>query len=197
MGLSLPGPVEFAAGPPPRHAGLGHSRGPLRQLSGESRPGCQLGPRDCGSTRSTSPGRYRALTALLLLSPGTPLLFQGQEFAASTPFLFFADHDPELARLVREGRWQFLRRFASLAGPEHEVPPADLCGPEAFARSKLDLDQRRRHAEAYALASRLVALAARGRGFFRPARRSSAGRGDRPRGAAPATSSARPATIAY
>ncbi len=106
----------------------------------------------------TSPGRYRALTALLLLSPGTPLLFQGQEFAAAAPFRFFADHDPELARLVREGRWQFLRRFASLAGPEHDVPPADLCGPEAFARSKLDLDQRRRHTEAYALHRDLLRL---------------------------------------
>ena len=40
----------------------------------------------------TSPGRYRAATALLLLGPWTPLLFQGQEFAASTPFLYFADH---------------------------------------------------------------------------------------------------------
>ena len=46
-----------------------------------------------------SPGRLRALTALTLLGPGTPMLFQGQEFAASSPFLFFADHNPELARL--------------------------------------------------------------------------------------------------
>ena len=52
----------------------------------------------------TSPGRYRALTALLLLAPGTPLLFQGQEFGASSPFYFFADHEPELRRLVRDGR---------------------------------------------------------------------------------------------
>ena len=45
----------------------------------------------------TSPGKFRALTALLLLAPGTPMLLQGQEFAASTPFLFFAHHKPELA----------------------------------------------------------------------------------------------------
>ena len=38
----------------------------------------------------TSPGRYRAMTALMLLAPGTPMLFQGQEFAASAPFLYFA-----------------------------------------------------------------------------------------------------------
>src|SRR5581483_7219978 len=52
----------------------------------------------------TSPSRYRALTALMLLSPQTPLLFQGQEFAASAPFLFFADHGPDLAEVVRQGR---------------------------------------------------------------------------------------------
>ena len=54
--------------------------------------------------QQTSPGRYRALTALLLLGPQTPLLFQGQEFAASAPFLFFADHVAPLAASVRKGR---------------------------------------------------------------------------------------------
>ena len=37
------------------------------------------------------------MTALLLLAPGTPMLFQGQEFAASSPFCYFADHHPDLA----------------------------------------------------------------------------------------------------
>ena len=58
-----------------------------------------------------SPGKYRALTALTLLGPGTPMLFQGQEFASSAPFLYFADHDAEMARSVREGRKEFLRQF--------------------------------------------------------------------------------------
>ena len=49
-------------------------------------------------------GRHRAMTALLLLNPATPMLFQGQEFSSSHPFLFFADHKPELARLVHQGR---------------------------------------------------------------------------------------------
>ena len=44
------------------------------------------------------------MTALLLLMPQTPMLFQGQEFAASSPFLYFADHNPELAKLVAQGR---------------------------------------------------------------------------------------------
>jgi maltooligosyltrehalose trehalohydrolase len=46
----------------------------------------------------TSSGRYKALTALLLLGPDTPTLFQSQEFAASNPFCFFADVTGELAR---------------------------------------------------------------------------------------------------
>src|SRR5207249_1560003 len=65
----------------------------------------------------TAPGRYRAMTALLLLAPGTPMLFQGQEFAASAPFFYFADHKSELAELVRDGRADFLTQFPSLAEP--------------------------------------------------------------------------------
>ncbi|MFO0822938.1 MAG: hypothetical protein U0792_07430 [Gemmataceae bacterium] len=65
----------------------------------------------------TSPGRYRAMTALLLLLPGTPMLFQAQEFAASTPFWYFADHTPELAKLVRTGRTEFMRQFRTLDRP--------------------------------------------------------------------------------
>src|SRR4030042_4736210 len=45
----------------------------------------------------TSPSRYRALTALLLLAPQIPMLFQGQEFGSSSPFLYFADHQKDVA----------------------------------------------------------------------------------------------------
>src|SRR6202012_4223191 len=65
-----------------------------------------------------SAGRLKAITAFLLLAPGTPMLFQGQEFASSKPFLFFADHEPELARKVREGRTEFLSQFPSVSAPE-------------------------------------------------------------------------------
>ncbi|MGA7411758.1 MAG: malto-oligosyltrehalose trehalohydrolase [Bryobacteraceae bacterium] len=85
----------------------------------------------------TDPGKYRAMTALLLLAPGTPLLFQGQEFAASSPFLFFADHKSEIADLVRRGRVEFLGQFPSLCTPElllHLPDPADAL---TFERSKL------------------------------------------------------------
>ena len=55
------------------------------------------------------------MTALLLLGPWTPLLFQGQEFASSGPFLYFADHSRELAPAVRRGRAEFLAQFPSVA----------------------------------------------------------------------------------
>jgi maltooligosyltrehalose trehalohydrolase len=62
----------------------------------------------------TPAGRYRALTALLLLQPQMPMLFQGQERGTQRPFLYFADHKPELAVKVREGRRDFLKQFPSI-----------------------------------------------------------------------------------
>jgi maltooligosyltrehalose trehalohydrolase len=61
----------------------------------------------------TSPGAYRAVTAYWLLSPGTPMLFQGQEFGASSPFRYFADHAEPLAQDVRRGRATFMSQFRS------------------------------------------------------------------------------------
>jgi maltooligosyltrehalose trehalohydrolase len=106
----------------------------------------------------TSPGRYRALTALLLLGPGTPMLFQGQEFAASTPFLFFADHVPQLAGAIRKGRREFLSQFPGLATPEVQACLADPSAPETFERCRLDLTERTRHAWAYRLHRDLLRL---------------------------------------
>jgi maltooligosyltrehalose trehalohydrolase len=105
-----------------------------------------------------SPGRHRALTALLLLAPGTPLLFQGQEFSASAPFLFFADHDVELGSLVREGRQEALRQFRSMTGPDAAGFFADPGDPKTFEQCKLDLGERERHAAAYALHCDLLRL---------------------------------------
>lgn len=106
----------------------------------------------------TSPGRLRALTALLLLAPATPMLFQGQEFAASSPFFFFADHKPELARRIREGRAEFLAQFPSLATPEVQKLFADPADPATFERSKLDHAERRTHREIYDLHCDLLKL---------------------------------------
>jgi len=55
----------------------------------------------------TSPGRLRAMTALLLLAPAPPMLFQGQEFRLIESFHFFADHTPDLAKLVGKGRTKY------------------------------------------------------------------------------------------
>ena len=106
----------------------------------------------------TSAGRYRALTALLLLSPGTPMLFQGQEFAASSPFLFFADHGRDLADAVKRGRAQFLAQFPGLGTEEMQACLRDPADPATFSRCKLDLSERARHAQAYDLVKDLLTL---------------------------------------
>jgi maltooligosyltrehalose trehalohydrolase len=105
-----------------------------------------------------SPGRYRAMTALMLLLPGTPMLFQGQEFTASSPFVFFADHNKELARLVRTGRAKFLSQCLSIAQPEMQALLPDPGDPSTFERCKLDFSERARHGEAYALHHDLLRL---------------------------------------
>ena len=70
-------------------------------------------------TSSRRPARYRALTALTLLGPATPMLFQGQEFASSAPFLYFADHREELRQAVRRGPARVPRRSSqTVADPE-------------------------------------------------------------------------------
>lgn len=106
----------------------------------------------------TSPGRYRAITALSLLMPGTPMLFMGQEFAASAPFLYFADHTPELAEAVRKGRAEFLSQFPSIAADEVRKRLADPGAPSTFKRCRLDLRERERNAWAYALHRDLLRL---------------------------------------
>ena len=107
--------------------------------------------------RLTSPGRQRALTVLFLLGPGTPMLFQGQEFDSSSPFLYFADHEQDLAREVRKGRAEFLSQFRSIA----EIDPsflADPADPQTFHRSKLDFNERERNTEALAFHRDLLSL---------------------------------------
>ena len=90
----------------------------------------------------TSIGKLRALTVLLLLMPQTPMLFQGQEFATSAPFLYFADHNDELSALVKEGRAKFLKQFPSLAAAARAGAIADPGDPGTFVRSKLDWSER-------------------------------------------------------
>jgi maltooligosyltrehalose trehalohydrolase len=92
----------------------------------------------------TSAAKWRALTTLLLLGPAMPMLFQGQEFGATSPFTYFADHEADLARSVEQGRLQFLAQFPGLSRPEmrERLPkPAD---PASFARCRLQDAERNR-----------------------------------------------------
>lgn len=108
--------------------------------------------------RLTSPGRYRALTALTLLMPGTPMLFQGQEFASSAPFLYFADHHPELAALVQAGRIGFLRQFPSFEDERMVAQIPAPHDPETFQRCKLDFSERETNRPAYQMTRDLLKL---------------------------------------
>jgi maltooligosyltrehalose trehalohydrolase len=101
-------------------------------------------------------GQYKAMTAVCLLGPGTPMLFQGQEFAASSPFVFFADHNGDLAEKVRAGRADFLHQWRSLAAGQLTFD--DPCSRETFEKCKLDLSERGKHAETSALHRDLLQL---------------------------------------
>lgn len=93
---------------------------------------------------------------LLLTSPFTPMLFQGQEWAASTPFQFFTSHpEPELGRATAEGR---LAEFEAMGWDPDVVP--DPQDPATFERSRLAWDEREegRHARILALHRALIAL---------------------------------------
>ncbi|AKT42028.1 malto-oligosyltrehalose trehalohydrolase [Chondromyces crocatus] len=120
----------------------------------------QIGNRATGDrlgARVTS-AVHRAMSALLLLSPYTPMLFMGQEWNASTPFQYFTDHEPELGRKVTEGRRKEFARFTSFAADE--IP--DPQDPKTFQRSKLAWNERAHppHAGTLAWYQALLALRA-------------------------------------
>ena len=87
---------------------------------------------------------YRAASALLLLAPHTPLLFMGQEWAASSPFLYFTDHNPELGKLVTEGRRREFRHFPAFTDPNIRTRIPDPQATSTFWASKLNWDERDR-----------------------------------------------------
>jgi maltooligosyltrehalose trehalohydrolase len=108
--------------------------------------------------QQTSPGRFRAITGFTLLLPGTPLLFQGQEFASSKPFLFFADHQGDLGQAVRKGRARFLAQFTRYAQPDVQATLDDPGDPRTFDACKLDFSERALHAGVYRLHRDLLRL---------------------------------------
>lgn len=87
---------------------------------------------------------YRALSALLLLSPYTPLLFMGQEWAASSPFLYFTHHPEELGRKVTAGRRAEFKRFSAFSDPaaRDRIPDPQAIG--THEESVLDWSEPRR-----------------------------------------------------
>jgi maltooligosyltrehalose trehalohydrolase len=93
-----------------------------------------------------------------LLAPNTPMLFQGQEFASSKPFYYFADHTPELAKRVLEGRAGFLSQFRSLALPEMRESLLDPGNPNTFQKCKLDFAEREHHAALYLMHKDLIRM---------------------------------------
>jgi maltooligosyltrehalose trehalohydrolase len=87
--------------------------------------------------------RLKMGAALVLCAPFIPLLFQGEEFAATTPFLYFTNHEEELGRRVSEGRRQ---EFAEFGWNPAEIP--DPQDPATFQRSKLDWTEMKREPHA-------------------------------------------------
>jgi maltooligosyltrehalose trehalohydrolase len=122
----------------------------------------QVGNRAFGERigKLAAPAAVDAMLACLLLAPAPPMLFMGEEFDASSPFLFFCDFGPDLAAAVRDGRREEFGRFERFrdAAARNAIPdPGDAA---TFERSKLDWAQAELpgHADRLALVRRLLAL---------------------------------------
>ncbi len=98
------------------------------------------------------------MTALLLLGPWTPMLFQGQEFGASSPFVYFTDMSGDLREAIRVGRFKFLEQFPSMASEEIQKQLPDPSDPESFTRCKLDFSEREKNRPLYHLHCDLIKL---------------------------------------
>lgn len=136
---------------------------PATGLPGRRFVGClqnhdQVGNRAAGerSSHLLSPGLLKVGAALVLTAPFVPLLFQGEEWGAKTPFLYFTNHpDPELGEAVRKGRRE---EFAAFGWAPERIPdPQDR---ETFERSRLDWTEleRAEHAALLAWHRELIAL---------------------------------------
>jgi malto-oligosyltrehalose trehalohydrolase len=125
----------------------------------------QIGNRAFGERISAlaSEDAVRAATAVLLLAPQIPLLFMGEEWAASTPFLFFADFGAELARAVTEGRRKEFAAWPAFADPATRERIPDPQAAETMRASVLRWDERAQpwHAEMLRFHEELLAIRAR------------------------------------
>ncbi|WP_437114745.1 malto-oligosyltrehalose trehalohydrolase [Streptomyces longispororuber] len=137
---------------------LDRARTPAYRLLGYAQTHDQVGNRALGDrlSASLSPGLLACAAALTLTGPFTPMLFMGEEWAASTPWQFFTDHtDAGLAEAVRQGR---RREFAAHGWAEEEIP--DPQDPATRERSCLDWAEREKghHARVLAWYRELIAL---------------------------------------
>jgi maltooligosyltrehalose trehalohydrolase len=121
----------------------------------------QIGNRALGDRlhHAVSLDAYLSVSLLLLLVPMTPLLFMGQEWAASSPFLYFTDHEAELGRAITEGRRREFAAFGAFSERAREVPDPQALG--TFERSKLDWSERTSPEHVRALELYRAALALR------------------------------------
>ena len=99
----------------------------------------QVGNRPLGDriAQIAEPSALRLGVICLLLAPSVPMLFMGEEFAASVPFQFFCDFGPELAQAVRDGRRAEFSSFARFRGPVASAAIPDPNAESTFVRSKL------------------------------------------------------------
>jgi len=122
----------------------------------------QIGNRALGQRLHALAGARaeRGMLACLLLSPHVPMLFMGEEFAASTPFLYFCDFGPELAQAVAEGRRREFARFAGFSDDQARSRIPDPGSPATFEGSKLRWAERDvgAHRERLDLVRRLLEL---------------------------------------
>ncbi len=120
----------------------------------------QVGNRPFGDRlhHEVQAGRYAVASALLLFSPETPLLFMGQEFAASTPFLYFTDHPEELGKLVTEGRRAEFKGFGVFDDEHLRETIPDPQAESTFLASKLKLEERESNVGIHRLHRELLAM---------------------------------------
>jgi maltooligosyltrehalose trehalohydrolase len=123
----------------------------------------QIGNRALGTRLShhVDVDAYCAASMLLLFLPATPLVFMGQEWAASSPFLFFSDHEGALGEAVRQGRREEFRSFEAFADRSARLRIPDPQAKSTFEQSKLNWDERTAEPHARVLATYRAMLALR------------------------------------
>jgi len=143
-----------------RSRGLPSARYPLSAFVSFLQNHDQIGNRAFGERLGhlAPPDAVRALTALLFLAPSPPMLFMGEEWAASTPFLFFCDFEPDLAKRVTKGRRREFEGFPQFADPAVRATIPDPVAEATFAASRLRWEEREspQHAEALAFATAVL-----------------------------------------